>query len=406
MDKVMTAHEIRPKQLRALLLLLVLVPLIPAAMMIRFMLDTIHVEQLAALDRLQQLHGETLRTAVRNTEVNPGQSVETRAQNLFQAIDALAGASVTARIIDVSGTLIAGTPEPWGQIIAQTTTPALPDAVVQLHLAGPQVLDDAISGQRTILIWTSAITILSVLLITGLAASTLHRQIAIRELKSTSVATVAHELRTPLASMRMLVDTLREGRYRGEQQLREYLDLVATENERLSRLAESFLTFSRLDRRSTPLALAPISVEAVVERSVTPLRARLQTPDCEFHSTIAPGLPQIMGELDSLSQVLTNLLDNALKYSEPPARIRLEVSAAGRHVKFAVSDQGIGIPAEERKTIFTPFYQVDRKLSRRREGCGLGLAIAREIVQGHHGAIEVASTPGKGSVFSILIPTA
>ena len=402
----MTAHEIRPKQLRALLLLLVLVPLIPAALMIRFMLDTIHVEQLAAFDRLQQLHSETLRTVLKNPPSHLEGSEISHAATLVQALEKLAGPSVSARVLNASGTVLAGNAEPWGQPLAQGSSPAFPGVTIQLHLSGPRALDDAISGQRQILIWTSALTILSVLLITGLAASTLHRQIAIRELKSTSVATVAHELRTPLASMRMLVDTLREGRYRSDSQLREYLDLIALENERLSRLAEAFLTFSRLDRRTTSLALAAVPVETITERALTPLASRLQPPACAFSKDIAPDLPAVKADADALAQVLTNLLDNALKYSEPPARIRLSASRAGQFVKFSVADEGIGIPENQRKNIFDPFYQVDQKLSRRREGCGLGLAIARDIVRAHSGMIEVASQPGKGSVFSVQIPSA
>lgn len=402
----MTAHEIRPKQLRALLLLLVLVPLIPAVLMIRFMLDTIHVEELAAFDRLQQLHSETLRTALKKA---PGPSETTaaaQASSIARSAEALAGNLVTARVIGASGELLAGTPEPWGQALAQSSIASIPGATIQLHLIGQHALDEAISGQRQILVWTGVITIFSVLFIAGLAAVTLNRQIAIRDLKSTSVATVAHELRTPLASMRMLVDTLLEGRYRSDAQLREYLQLVAAENERLSRLAEAFLTFSRLDRSHAPLSLQPTSVASVVQRALAPLLPRLQSPGCEFTQNIAPDVSSVQAEADSLSQVLTNLIENALKYSELPAQVRLTVETTGRFIKFVVADQGIGIPDNERKTIFEPFYQVDRKLSRRQEGCGLGLAITREIVKAHHGTISVASQPGKGSVFEILIPSA
>jgi signal transduction histidine kinase len=401
----MTSHEIRPKQLRTLLLLLVLVPLIPAALMVRFMLDTLKVEGLAALDRLQQLYGETLSSALRNPTFIQDAPATERAAQLLEALKRL-GPDTTARVLDGSGQLLAGEPDPWGQPLAQGTTTLLPGATIQLFLTGPEVLDAAIADQRRILVWTGVLTTLSVVLIAGVTAIALHRQIALKDLKSTSVATVAHELRTPLASMRMLVDTLREGRYRGEIQLREYLDLIASENERLSRLAETFLTFSRLDQRVAPIQRQAVAPGVIVQEAVAPLQMRLQANGCEFSQQVAADLPLVFADRDALAQVLTNLLDNALKYTEGSKRIELNVNREGSFVNFAVKDNGIGIPQEERRDIFEPFYQADRTLSRSREGSGLGLAIVRRIIDAHEGEISVASEPGKGSVFTVKIPTA
>jgi signal transduction histidine kinase len=401
----MTSHEIRPKQLRTLLLLLVLVPLIPAALMVRFMLDTLKVEGLAALDRLQQLYGETLSSALRNPTFIQDAPATERANQLLEALRRL-GPDTTARVLDGSGQLLAGEPNPWGQPLAQGTTTLLPGATIQLFLAGPEVLDAAIADQRRILVWTGVLTTLSVILIAGVTAIALHRQITLKELKSTSVATVAHELRTPLASMRMLVDTLREGRYRGDVQLREYLDLIANENERLSRLAETFLTFSRLDQRVAPIQRNAVAPSIIVQEAVAPLQMRLQANGCVFSQNVAADLPLVFADRDALAQVLTNLLDNALKYTEGSKRIELSVNREASFVNFAVKDNGIGIPEEERRDIFKPFYQADRTLSRSREGSGLGLAIVRRIIDAHEGEIAVASEPGKGSVFTVKIPTA
>jgi signal transduction histidine kinase len=401
----MTSHEIRPKQLRTLLLLLVLVPLIPAALMVRFMLDTLKVEGLAALDRLQQLYGKTLSSALRNPTFIQDAPATERANQLLEALKRL-GPDTTARVLDGSGQLLAGEPNPWGQPLAQGTTTLLPGATIQLFLAGPEVLDAAIADQRRILVWTGVLTTLSVILIAGVTAIALHRQITLKELKSTSVATVAHELRTPLASMRMLVDTLREGRYRGDVQLREYLDLIASENERLSRLAETFLTFSRLDQRVAPIQRNAVAPSIIVQEAVAPLQMRLQANGCVFSQNVAADLPLVFADRDALAQVLTNLLDNALKYTEGNKRIELSVNREASFVNFAVKDNGIGIPEEERRDIFKPFYQADRTLSRSREGSGLGLAIVRRIIDAHEGEIAVASEPGKGSVFTVKIPTA
>jgi signal transduction histidine kinase len=114
----------------------------------------------------------------------------------------------------------------------------------------------------------------------------------------------------------------------------------------------------------------------------------------------------VNAERDSLAQVLTNLLDNALKYSGAEKQIALRARVEPGVLAFRVEDNGIGIPDDQHQAIFDPFYQADQKLSRSREGCGLGLAIVRRIVAAHQGKIEVASEPGKGSVFTVRIPLA
>jgi signal transduction histidine kinase len=402
----MMPHEIRPKQLRALLLLLVVVPLIPAALMVRFMVDTLRNERLAALDRVQQLHSETLSIALRGLTETGGADLATAAQQVVSTLEKLAGPQIRARAVDTAGQLLAGAVEPWGQPVAQSTSPALPGVVVQLYLVGPQVLDEAIADQRQVLVWTGSLTTFAVILIAGLAAWTLNRQLALSELKNTSVATVAHELRTPLASMRMLVDTLRERRYRGDEQLHEYLALIATENERLSRLAENFLTFSRLERGTQLLRLESVAPLEVAVAAVQPLRARLEAPGVTFTLAMPDALPPVRGDREALAQVLTNLLDNALKYTTDPKRITLKAEQRDAVVAFIVEDNGLGMNAEERRAIFEPFYQVDQRLSRSGSGCGLGLSIVRRLVAAHEGEITVAAEPGKGSVFTVKIPLA
>ncbi len=398
----MSSNEIRPKQLRALLLLLFIVPLIPTALMARFMFDALNNERLQAFERIQLLYTDSLPPMLRYIPSSEGTTTE-NAREILSRVEKTSENIVTARVVDADAKLIAGETNPWGQIIAQAAAPGIRGATVQLHIAGPRVIDEAIAGQRQILIWTGSLTALAVLLIAGLATLTVSRQLALHELKNTSVATVAHELRTPLASMRLLIDTLRAGRVRDEKQTREYLDLIASENERLSKLAENFLTFSRFDRGELSLNLTQIAPRSIAEQAVSTLRPRLD--ETTFTVEAPENLPQIHADRDALAQVLTNLLDNALKYTGEEKRIALRISAVADGVVFAVEDNGIGLTPDERQEIFRPFYQADQKLSRTREGCGLGLAIVNKIVKAHGGEITVASEPGKGSVFRVKIPT-
>ena len=401
----MTAHEIRPKQLRALLLLLVLVPLIPVALMARFMSDALKGDRVDAIERTQQFQTEMLASVLRSAPALEGTPAE-RAARLHAHIREFAERSVSIRIVDGAGRTLAGEESPKGQPLAQERAPAGLEGLVQIFLARPEVIDEAVAGQQRIYITTGAITMLAVLLIAGTAALAVSRQLTLQELKNTSVAIVAHELRTPLASMRMLVDTLREGRYRNEQQLREYLDIIAGEGDRLRRIAENFLTFSRLERGMQPLDLGPTAPHVVATQAVVPFAARLAAPGCTFTMEVAESLPEIRADREALAQVLANLIDNALKYTGEEKRIALRAAVAGDMLAFTVGDNGIGIAPDQRREIFEPFHQVDQRLSRTREGAGLGLAIVRRIVKAHGGEITIAGEPGKGSVFTVKIPLA
>ncbi len=401
----MTTFDIRPKQLRALLLLLVLVPLIPVAFMARFMSDMLKGDRVEAVSRAQEFQAELLSGTLRSVPKLEGSPAE-RVVRLHSHVRSFVQPSIAVRIVNDAGRLLAGDDSRKGQLMAQERAPGGLEALVQLFLVKPEVIDEAVAGQRHVYLTTGAFTMLLVLGIAATAAMAVSRQIRLQELKSTSVAIVAHELRTPLASMRMLVDTLREGRYRDDKQLREYLDLIAGENERLRRIAENFLAFSRLERGRAVLDLGPVAPHAVAAQAVAPFAARLAAPGCTFTLEVPDTLPEIRADREALAQVLANLLDNALKYTGEERRIALRAHKSGAVLAFTVEDNGIGIADVQRGEIFEPFHQVDQRLSRTREGAGLGLAIVQRIVKAHGGEITVAGEPGKGSVFTVKIPLA
>jgi two-component system phosphate regulon sensor histidine kinase PhoR len=248
--------------------------------------------------------------------------------------------------------------------------------------------------------------ILLILLSGAVAVQSIGKQIRLNRLKNDFIATVTHELKTPLASMRVLVDTLLEGNYRNPQQVMEYLQLVSRENERLSRLIDNFLTFSRMERNKRAFQMRPVSPASVARTAAEAVGTRMARGDCHFETDIPERLPNIKADHDAMVTVLVNLLDNAYKYTGDEKRIKLSVASEDGMVCFRVSDNGVGIPRRALKKIFRRFYQVDRSLSRRAEGCGLGLSIARFIIDAHQGKIAVESKPAQGSTFTVTIPTA
>jgi signal transduction histidine kinase len=230
------------------------------------------------------------------------------------------------------------------------------------------------------------------------------RQVQLARLKNDLVATVSHELKTPLTAMRALVDTLLDTERLDETTTREYLRLLATENARLSRLIDNFLTFSRLERNKFKFEFAPVRPQRIVDGAMAALGERAHAPGCSVESHVAAGVPDINGDADALTTALLNLLDNAWKYSGDNKHIVVHVEARNGRVGFAVEDNGIGLSPREQQRVFRRFYQSDQRLARTVGGCGLGLSIVQSIVDAHHGTVRVASEVGRGSTFTIEIP--
>ena len=366
----MTPHEIKPKQLRALLLLLVLLPLLPTVLMVRFVVDLVQIEHFAALEKLRMDYQQTLtKSEFAFAKHIAGRAAAIAPEEAHTFYRGLVDKDVAVSVIDDSGRVIAGEPRGRAGMLAQGSLHSLSlPWRVEITLTNPAILQASVKEQVRTYAWTVIIATITVAGVAIAAAIAVGRQIALHELKTTSVATVAHELRTPLASMRMLVDTLREGRYRGESQLQEYLDLCASENLRLSRLIDNFLTLSRLERNEHAITLQPTSPRSVIDQAVQMMRAKLEVPDCHFTLDVVEPLPDIFADRDALSMVLVNLLDNAVKYSGTEKRIDLRARDASGRVFFSVQDNGIGLSKAERKNVFKRFYQVDQKLSRSRGG--------------------------------------
>ena len=260
--------------------------------------------------------------------------------------------------------------------------------------------------QRTIYV-SVAVAGVALMTIIGVAAGgTLRRHLHVARLKTDLIAAASHELRTPLASMRVLVDGLLADAELDPLKTRQYLELIAHENTRLSRLIDNFLTFSRLERSRYQFSFASSDPAAIVAGAVEAVRDRVP-PRCDLRVDIAPQLPALNADADALETALVNLLDNALKYTDDDKRIDIRARRDGdASVLLEVSDNGIGIPVREQRRIFRRFYRVDQRLSRETGGVGLGLSIVDLIVRGHGGTVSVRSEPGSGSTFTLRLPCA
>lgn len=223
-----------------------------------------------------------------------------------------------------------------------------------------------------------------------------------REFERRLTADVAHELRTPLQAIQATVEAIQDGVLPADG---EHLAVVRDETVRLGRLADSILELSRLENRSAPFKMAPIDPAIPLSRAVESHRALFESIDLTLTDAIAEGAC-VSADLDRLTQAFGNLLSNAARYTPAGGAVHVALTIEPKQVVVSVRDSGIGIPEEQRDRIFTRFWRSDEARERSRSGFGIGLAMVREIVEQHCGAVSFRSNgPEPGTTFEVRLPT-
>jgi two-component system phosphate regulon sensor histidine kinase PhoR len=236
----------------------------------------------------------------------------------------------------------------------------------------------------------------------------LRRSADLSRLQADFLSKVSHDFRTPLTSIRMFVETLREQRLEDPVRRARVLALLGQETERLSAMIDRLLELARLEAGKTKYRLAPTDVAELVRAVVLRFEPRLDPPNVTLVLDIEDKLPMVAADAEALQDVVQNLLDNAFKYTGSEKHIEVRVTTLQNRqrtdLQIAVRDNGPGIALHEHRRIFELFYRVDDRLSRVTEGSGLGLAFAKHVVSAHGGRIRVDSAPGRGSTFVVEIP--
>jgi two-component system, OmpR family, phosphate regulon sensor histidine kinase PhoR len=218
------------------------------------------------------------------------------------------------------------------------------------------------------------------------------------------VSAVSHEFRTPLTSMRHLTELLTSRSVTSDDRKAHYYQLLANETERLHRMVESLLSFGRIEAGAYAWKLEPVDPADLVRSAVEEFHQHPAARDRTITFDAAPDLPLFNADREALARALWNLLENAVKYSQAPAPVRVSVSTHGGWVRVSVNDGGIGIPPDERERIFQKFVRgADAKRAGIR-GVGIGLTLVKRIAEAHGGAVQVESQAGAGSTFTIALP--
>jgi signal transduction histidine kinase len=232
--------------------------------------------------------------------------------------------------------------------------------------------------------------------------------VSLRRSEKELLANVSHELRTPLARIRMALDLVREG---DTARAAGHLEDIDDDLEELERLLDDVMTTARLDliqgaagRGLPPLHRARVSGAELVEAAKSRFERRF--PERKLSQRLAESLPAVDADPSLLRRVLDNLLDNAAKFSEPDSPISIEASPSSdqKQLVIDVRDHGIGIAPADQERIFEPFFRADRSRTRDTGGVGLGLVLARRIVEAHGGSLTVHSEPDRGSHFRVTVP--
>jgi len=230
------------------------------------------------------------------------------------------------------------------------------------------------------------------------------RDLQMAELRSQFVSSVSHELKTPLTAIRMFAETLRLGRSKNQKTQRDYLDTIVNESQRLTRLLNNVLDFSKIEQGKRIYRPALASLADIIQAAARTMEYPLSQQGFRLHVQADEGLPQVRVDRDAIEQAILNLLHNAMKYSGESREIELRLQRKDSYALIQVVDRGVGIDPQEKKRIFEKFYRIPSEENKRLPGTGLGLAIVSHIVKAHGGHIEVESALGQGSTFSIYLP--
>lgn len=232
----------------------------------------------------------------------------------------------------------------------------------------------------------------------------LNREVRLAELHAQFVSSVTHELKTPLTAIRMFAETLQMGRSRDPEAQAEYLDTIVNECERLSRLVDGVLTFSKMEQGKKTYRFRTTRLEDAVRAAARTMEYPLAQHGFNLRVEMDGALPPVRADQDAIEQAVLNLLSNAMKYSGDRREIELRTVRVNGDAAIEVRDYGVGIRPEEQGRIFEKFYRVPTQENQQIPGTGLGLTLVAQIAHAHGGRVEVRSAPGEGSTFSIRLP--
>lgn len=303
-------------------------------------------------------------------------------------------------VVDGEGRIVYGPPlRRSGLTLGREFATTLYKWRLNVSMIGSEELAEAVQRRRVlemVLVGLSGLVVIAGIIVITLAAA---RERKLANLKSEFVANVSHELKTPLALVRMFGELLESGRVEEPSKQKQYLQIIVSESERLTALIENVLDFARVERGQASYRFDVGSLQEVVQRAVEACRVRAERQGVQLEVSAAGDLPSAWIDERAIEGAVINLVDNALKYAPESPVVRLEVSCRGEFLEIAVVDRGPGVHEDERKRIFERFERGVQASRGSVRGSGIGLALVRHIALAHGGDAWVESQAGGGSRF-------
>ena len=260
---------------------------------------------------------------------------------------------------------------------------------------------------RNSFLHSAGATVLVLLFLLGGIALTLRaadREARLAQAKSNFVANVSHELKTPLSLLSLFSEILELGRVKNEEKKIEYYRVIRHESQRLNKMIDNILDFSKIEAGRKTYNFAPSDMSEVIENVLSSYRYQIVNSGFDIETKLQPELPPVLIDRDAMAQAISNLLDNAIKYSRDEKRLSITTERRGSDLFIEIADRGIGIPRAEQAKVFEKFYRVGNGLVHDVKGSGLGLSLVKHIIDAHKGSIAVESDAGKGTRFTIRLP--
>jgi signal transduction histidine kinase/tetratricopeptide (TPR) repeat protein len=279
-----------------------------------------------------------------------------------------------------------------------------PDWTLEFHQPPPLLIKTFLLSRRGL--YSFVFLLIAGILAFGLVLTTrsVSRELELARMKSDFVSTVSHEFKSPLTSIRQLAEMLQSGRVYSEERRQKYYDVLLEQSERLSLLTDNILSLAKIEEGRAEFKFESLDVSALLTDVVTSIHERVRHEGFDIGLKVEGAFPLLAVDRTALSQAVTNLIDNAIKYSGDSRRVSVRASVEEQALVIAVQDFGVGIKKEDIPRVFERFYRGGEELTRTVKGSGLGLTLVKKIVEAHRGKVHVESEPGKGSVFSIRLP--
>ncbi|HQF41775.1 MAG TPA: HAMP domain-containing sensor histidine kinase [Ignavibacteriaceae bacterium] len=279
-----------------------------------------------------------------------------------------------------------------------------PDYDLGISLVGKSIQD--LVQERAV----NNLILIGILFIVLIAAvwfvyNTVKKELELSKAKADFVSNVSHELRTPLSLISMFAETLEMGRVKTEEKKKEYYSIISRESNRLGRIVNSILNFSKMEAGKRKFNFAEEDLNEIVIQIYQNYSYHLYNKGFDFEYEPGIEIPKVMADREAVSEAIVNLIDNSVKYSTVNKFIKITIGNENNFVFVEISDKGIGISEKDQKKVFDKFYRVSSGLIHTTKGTGLGLTLVKQIMDAHNGKIVLKSKSGEGSSFKLMFPS-